>query len=352
MSVTKEVFGTAKDGRTVTAYSIKNEDGSMIRLIDYGAILQSVLVPDKDGKMRDAALGYDTVEPYETNPCYFGATIGRNGNRISGAAFSINGKQYRMTPNENGCNNLHSGPDGFEKRIWSAETGTDSVRFTLHSKDGDQGFPGEADFAVTYSFTEDHVIRIHYEGTCDQDTVMNLTNHSYWNLNGEGNGLINDHGLKINASAFTAVDAKSIPTGSIVPVEGTPFDFREMKKIGRDAGQSCEQLKNTGGYDHNFVLDHQHEGLRSAACAQSDESGISLEVLTDQPGLQFYAGNFISGPKGKQGHEYAVHSGFALESQHYPDSVNQPDFEKPIVRAGEKYDTVTCYVFRSALHIG
>lgn len=346
MSVRKEAFGKTTDGKEVTAWSISHEDGSFIRILDYGAILQSVNVPDRNGNILDIALGYDCVESYETNPCYFGATIGRNGNRIKGASFEIGGRRYQMAANEK-ANNLHSGPDGFEKRIWNAAAGEDSVTFTLESPDGDQGFPGNASFQVTYMFTEDHGITIRYEGSADQDTVMNLTNHTYWNLNGEGSGSILGHGLQVLASGYTPVDRESIPTGTVDSVEGTPFDFREMKQIGHDAAVSCEQLANTSGYDHNFALDHAGGGMRKAAEAMSEESGIAIEVLTDQPGLQFYAGNFISGPVGKNGHEYSAHTGFALETQHFPDSVNQPAFLKPIVRAGEKYETMTCYQFRS-----
>ena len=344
MSVEREVFGKTKDGQEVHAYRVILEDGSFIRVLDYGAILQSVTVPDRNGKLTDVALGYDTIAPYETNPCFFGATIGRCGNRIKGAAFSLEGKNYQMQANENG-NNLHSGPDGFEKRLWNAQAGEDSVSFSLHSPDGDEGFPGNADFTVTYTFTPEHEVRIHYQGMSDRTTVMNLTNHSYWNLNGEGGGTIFNHSLQIMADGFTPVDKESIPTGEVRPVAGTPFDFREMKPVGEDAAADEEQLAFTGGYDHNFALNGS--GWRTAAKVSADISGISMEVMTDLPGIQFYAGNFISGAPGKMGHEYQAHSGLALETQYFPDSVNKQTFAQPIVRAGEAYESTTSYLFRN-----
>lgn len=344
MKIETSLFGKTKKGEDVTAYRIENSKGSSITVLDYGAILKNVVVPDKDGHLTDVVLGYDHVADYEENPPHFGATIGRNGNRIAGASFSIDGKTYQLTKNEKN-NNLHSGPDGYEFRMWKALPNklNGAVSFHLVSPDGDQGFPGNFDVTVTYMLTESNKVKIHYEGTCDQDTVVNMTNHSYFNLNGEGSGTILNHTLEIKADGYTPVDEESIPYGRIDKVEGTPFDFRKAKTMGQDAGADDEQLAHTGGYDHNFALDGS--GLRNVACAAGDKSGITLTVMTDQPGMQFYAGNFISGPIGKNGHVYGDHEGFALETQHFPNSVNEPSFESPVVKKGSRYSTTTCYTF-------
>ncbi len=342
MAIEKRNFGIAGDGTAVTAYRIVNESAASITILDYGAILLSAVVPDKNGKMTDVVLGYDRVESYMQNPPYFGATIGRNGNRIQNAEFSINGQSFHLSQNE-GRNNLHSGPDGYSFRMWQAVTDEENqaVVFSLESPDQDQGFPGNFHIKVTYTFSDACEIGIHYEGASDRDTVANLTNHSYWNLNGTGSGSVFGQRLRINAGGYTPVDEESIPYGNVQSVEGTPFDFRKMKTIGRDAAVPCDQLAHTGGFDHNFALDA--EGFSEAAYAEADESGITLTVFTDQPGIQFYAGNFISGPVGKGGAHYGVHDGFALETQHFPNAVNTPAFLSPVLRAGEKYDTKTVY---------
>ena len=344
MSVREYVFGKLQDGREVAAFEIKNAGGASITVISYGAILQSVIVPDAAGKLRDVALGYDTVAPYEENPNYFGATIGRSGNRIAGAAFTLNGKRYTLAANENE-NNLHSCPDGYNFRLWEGKAGEDgqSASFTLHSADMDQGFPGAFDVTVTYALSDDNALSITYEGVSDADTVANMTNHSYFNLKGAGEGDIYDHFLTVCAEGYTPVDSKSIPLGSVAPVEGTPFDFRTPKPVGRDADLSCEQLAFTGGYDHNFAVDG--EGMRKAAELYSPESGIVMEVCTDLPGMQFYAGNFLKGPAGKGGAVYPIHGGLALETQYYPNSINNPAFASPVLAAGERYYTRTVYAF-------
>lgn len=345
MPVTKQLFGMMQDGRKIEGFKISNEDGSYIYLSEFGAILQSVVVPDKNGKLTDVSLGYDNLESYvDHNQAHFGSTIGRYGNRIADAKFEMNGKTYQLALNEKGINNLHSGPDGYEYRPWSGEAkGDDSVVFSLISPDGDQGFPGCFKVSVTYTFTDDHTVAIEYHGISDADTAVNMTNHSYWNLNGEGAGLIMNHSLEISASAMTPVRVGSIPTGEIRKVDGTPFDFRKMKTIARDADTDDEQLHLTGGYDHNFCLDGS--GMRTVATAIGDESGIRMEVITDQIGLQFYAGNFINSAKGKCGKEYPVHGGFALETQHYPNCINEKSFANPFVKAGEVYNTKTSYRF-------
>ena len=345
MKIESSSFGTTKDGSRVTAWKISNSRGAYIKVIDYGAVLVDVVVPDRDGELRDVALGYDTIEDYELNPPYLGATIGRCGNRIEGGKFNLGGVDYQLALNEKERNSLHSGPDGYHCRMWkgTADEEKGCVSFLLQSPDGDQGFPGNLSMTVSYVFDENNALSIIYDGVCDADTVVNMTNHSYFNLDGAGSGSIMEHELQINAEGYTPVDEFSIPYGTVEPVEGTPFDFREMKVIGRDAYQDNEQLSHTGGYDHNFALDGS--GYRSVAKALSPKSGITMTVLTDQPGIQFYAGNFISGPKGKGGKEYRPRDGFALETQHFPNSVNVLAFESPRLLSGETYHTVTSYEF-------
>ncbi len=345
MKIESSIFGKTKDGAEVTAYKITNRKGAYITVLDYGAILKDVVVPNKDGVLTDVALGYDNIASYEENPPFFGATIGRNGNRIEGATFNLNGHDYQLVLNENDKNNLHSGPNGYERRMWDAKTNEANgcVSFHILSPDGDQGFPGNFDITVTYMLTEENKVKIHYEGKSDADTIANLTNHSYFNLNGEGSGTIMDHKLMIHADGYTPVDEYSIPYGTVESVEGTPFDFRTEKTIRQDASAKDEQLLHTGGYDHNFALNGS--GLREVAVALSEQSGIKMTVMTDQPGIQFYAGNFISGPVGKNGHAYGANEGFALETQHFPNSMNVLAFDSPKLEAGERYSTTTCYTF-------
>ncbi len=347
MKIESSLFGVTRngEGEKVTAYTITNSKGSRITVIDYGAILTEVVVPDRDGKLTDVALGYDNIGSYEVNPPYLGATIGRNGNRIEGGSFNLGGVDYQLALNENERNNLHSGPDGYNFRMWSAapDEESGSVTFSLVSPDGDQGFPGELKISVTYSFSEDNTVGIRYEGVSSADTIVNMTNHSYFNLSGAGSGSIMEHELMIDADGYTPVDEYSIPYGTVESVEDTPFDFREMKRIGRDAYAENDQLEHTGGYDHNFALNGT--GMRKAAEACSEVTGITMTVTTDQPGIQFYAGNFISGPCGKGGCEYRPHDGFALETQHFPNSMNVLAFESPKLSEGEIYSTTTCYSF-------
>lgn len=345
MKITRSEFGKTTKGEKVTAFTITNSKGASLTVLNYGAVVSSIVVPDKKGELTDVVLGYDNIASYEENPPHFGATIGRNGNRIGGARFVLNGQEYQLEKNERGKNNLHSGPDGYEFRMWEGipNEKNGSVSFHLVSPDGDQGFPGEFSVTVTYMLTEMNKVKIHYEGKSDADTVANMTNHTYFNLNGEGSGKIMDHVVKIDADGYTPVDEESIPYGRVDSVEGTPFDFRSPKTIACDASSDDEQLKHTGGYDHNFALNGN--GLRNVACVTGDVSGITMTVMTDQPGMQFYAGNFISGPVGKCGHVYGVHDGFAMETQHFPDSVNQKAFEAPFLKAGEVYSTTTCYTF-------
>ena len=353
MSVTKSLFGKTEAGQEVSVYRLQNRAGSYIEVLDFGAILRAVVVPDKDGKMTDVVLGYDSVAGYENGTCFFGATIGRSGNRIAGGTFEINGVTYQMAQNENN-NNLHSGPDGYEKRIWAVKEireEENSVTFALNSPDQDQGFPGNFDIMVKYEMSEANEVIIHYMGSSDQDTVANLTNHSYFNPQGHDSGSNSDILLQIYADNYTPVaDSASIPTGEIAPVKGTPMDFTEEKPIGKDINADFEQLKFTGGYDHNYVLNGYEKGIeRVVAKAYAPKTGIAMEVTTDLPGVQFYAANFVENEQGKNGAVYGKRSAFCLETQYYPDSINQKNFESPILEQGETYNTVTIYRFSVCL---
>ena len=345
MSVEKQCFGKTEQGQEITLFNVTNKNGVVMKVTDFGAILVSVLVPDRDGEWKDVVLGYEHGEDYQVNPPHFGSTIGRNGNRIDQAAFVLNGKKIQLTPNENE-NNLHSGPDGFEFMMWEAKAEDNAVAFHHFSPDGEQGFPGNFDITVTYTLTDDNAIEIHYEGKCDQDTVANMTNHSYFNLGGHDSGVVYDQTMQLNASAYTPViDSKSIPTGEIAPVAGTPMDFTQPKLIGKEIEADFEQLKLTGGYDHNYVLDKEDGALTWMARAYCEKTGIGMEAYTDCPAVQFYTGNFIGNEKGKNGAVYGQRHGFCLESQYCPNAVNDTHFKQPFLKAGEKYDTKTIYKF-------
>lgn len=345
MSVERQNFGKTKDGQKISLYTVTNNQGMVMKVTDFGAILVSVLVKDKDGEYKDVVLGYDHGEDYQVNAPHFGSTIGRNGNRIDQAAFVLNGKKIQLTPNENG-NNLHSGPDGFEFMMWDASPFENGVAFHHTSPDGEQGFPGNFEITVTYTLTEDNSVDIHYEGTCDQDTVANMTNHSYFNLGGDDSGLVYDQIVQLHASYYTPViDSKSIPTGEIAPVAGTPMDFTAPKAIGKEIDADFEQLKLTGGYDHNFVLDKEEGKMDWMAKVYCEKTGIHLEAFTDCPAVQFYTGNFIESEQGKNGVVYEKRTGFCLESQHCPNAVNDAHFAQPFLKAGEKYDTRTVFKF-------
>ena len=346
--VRESTFGTLSSGQEVRSYHLENSKGAFAEVISYGAHLVKLCVPDRNGVLRDVVLGYDSPAGYEANHFFFGATIGRNGNRIGHAEFMANGKKYTLAKNEND-NNLHSGPNGFEAKIWdAAEIGQEenSVTFSRISPDGENGFPGEMKVAVKYTMTEDCELRIQYNAVCDQDSIANFTNHSYFNLAGEGSGDILSQELKINAQYYTPVDPVSIPVGIKAPVEGSVMDFRTAKPIGQDIEADFRQLLFTGGFDHNFVTDDYEEGrVRDIAEAYCKESGIRMTVSSDLPCVQFYAGNFIKDETGKNGHVYKKRNGFCLETQVEPDAVNVPDFHSPILKAGEKFQSVTGYRF-------
>lgn len=344
--VTVSTFGKLKDGSEVKKYTITNKSGSSIAVLDLGAVLQSAVFPDKDGNMVDVTLGYDTAEPYEAGLNCFGGTIGRHANRIKNGTFVIDGKTYQLFLN-NGINNLHSGPNGFHIRMFDAAiAGDNAVKFTIDSPEGDQGFPGHAVCSVTYTLTDENEMELSCDCTSDKDTVMNMTNHAYWNLNGHADGSIEPHLLKIAAVNYTPLLPNQTPSGEVVPVEGTPFDFREFREIGRDINAESEQLTIGSGYDHNFMIDGS--GLRVHAVLKGEKSGITMTVLSDLPAIQLYTGNCLTvTTPGKGGAQYVVRGGVALETQYVPDAVNLPMFESPILKAGEKYLTKTIYRFEA-----
>lgn len=338
-------FGITKDGSKPYLYKMKNDAGMEVQVSDFGATLVNVTVLDQDKNPVEVVLGYEDAAGYENGTAAIGAIVGRNANRIGGACVTINGIDYKLAEND-GKNNLHSGPDVYQKRMWRVvENGDDHVTFLLHSPDGDQGYPGALVMKVTYSLDEENTLMIHYEAEPDQDTIINMTNHSYFNLNGHKSGDVLNHTLWLNADAFTPADAASIPTGEIRSVEGTPMDFRTDKTIGKDIEADYEPLVFGKGYDHNWVLKNEGEFDKVAEVA-GDESGIHMSVLTDLPGVQIYTANFLDGEKGRDGAVYEMRDAICLETQYYPDAIHHENFPGPICKKGEKYDTRTAYRFR------
>ena len=348
MGISKKKFGVTKDGRQVTQYILKNDKGMEAAVIDFGAILVKLLVPNRKGEVRDIVLGYDRLEDYEENSCFFGATIGRNANRIGGAAFSIDGKAYRLAANENG-NNLHTDfQKGFHKVLWETQVdeAANAVVFTYESPDGENGFPGNVKMSVTYTLLEDNGLRITYDGLSDQKTVLNVTNHTYFNLAGHDAGTILDETMMICADGFTEILPGAIPTGKVLPVEGTAMDFRTARRIGDRIDEDWEQLTLVGGYDHNWALRGEPGQEALAARVEDAAAELTMEVYTDLPGVQFYAGNAITEQTGKGGAFYGKRQALCLETQYFPNSVNEPGFRQPIFEAGEPYHTVTTYRFK------
>ena len=348
MNTGKQEFGQTSGGKKACIYTIRKGEG-LARITDFGAALVSYMIKDASGKTVDISLGYDDVTGYEKGSSSVGGCVGRNANRIAGVAFTLNGKRYQLAKNE-GENNLHSGPDVYEKRFWRTEgvsgDGT-SITFSLHSPDGDQGYPGNLDLSVTYSFPEEGALQLCWQARSDQDTICNPTNHSYFNLNGHDSGTdVFGHQLQILADCMTPVRKGAIPTGARAEVAGTPFDFRGFKAIGRDKDMESEQLSLTGGYDHNFVLREAEGKVRKAAAVFSPETGLEMEVDTDAPGLQFYTANFLEEHTGKGGAAYGPHRGFCLETQFFPNAINIPSFPQPVLRAGEMFRSVTIYRVR------
>jgi aldose 1-epimerase len=345
--VTSVRFGTMADGTTVDAHTLKNAAGMEVTAIAYGGIITSLKVPDRNGTVGDVVLGFDHLEGYLKGHPFFGAIVGRYGNRIGGATFTLDGQTYTLAKN-NGPNHLHGGVKGFDKVLWkmAAIAGQNAIELTRTSPDGEEGYPGNLAVKVTYTLTDRNELIVDYEATTDKATPVNLTQHSYFNLAGEGSGDILGHEVTINADRYTPVDATLIPTGEIASVEGTPFDFRQATPIGARINADHPQLKAGGGYDHNWVLNRSGEGLQLAARVVEPKSGRTLEVRTLEPGVQFYAGNFLDGSiTGKGGHVYGHRTGFCLETQHYPDSPNKPNFPSTILQPGQQYKTRTVFTF-------
>jgi len=347
--MTKESFGKTSDGQNVDIYTLTNSGGAEVKITNYGGIVTSLKVPDRNGKLDDIVLGFDNLDAYLKGHPYFGAIIGRYGNRIAKGRFTLHGLEYKLAVN-NGENHLHGGIKGFDKVVWKAKPRTlangAALELTYLSKDGEEGYPGNLSVKVVYTLTNANALKIDYSATTDKDTVVNLTHHSYFNLAGQGNGDILNHRLFVNAARFTPTDAGSIPTGELRSVRGTPFDFTRAITIGARINQDYEQLKFGKGYDHNFVLNGKIGILRPVARVSESTSGRVMEVWTTEPGMQLYTGNFLdSALTGKDGKVYQQRYGFCLETQHYPDSPNKPKFPTTVLRKGGRYHTITIYEF-------
>ncbi len=345
MSVIREEFGANKAGETIYLYTITNNKGMSVKVMNYGANLVQVNVPDKDGNTRDVVLGFDEANRYFENGSFFGAAVGPCANRTANAQFAIDGTVYHLDVND-GPNNLHSHMEnGYHKRMWDAQYGEDFVKFSLKDTDGNLGLPGNRLVELTYTLSEDNRIRLHYYMESDKKTLFNMTNHSYFNLKGQGNGNIEDHVITIKASHYLPVVPGAIPTGEIAPVAGTVMDFTTPYTIGERVREDFEQLVLTKGYDHNWVLDDFDGSVQLVASAESAESGITMKAYTNLPGMQFYAGNCIGEESGKGGTMYGARSGFCFETQFYPDCANQSQFPSAIFGPDRAYDYTTIYEF-------
>jgi len=343
-AVTKAPFGKTSDGKPVEIYTLTSKDLT-VRIMTFGARVVSLDAPDRSGKRADVVLGYNDLASYEADKStYFGSIVGRYGNRLAKGTFSIDGQSFHVPLNNNG-NSLHGGPVGFDHKLWTGREIPDGVEMTLVSPDGDMGFPGELTAHVRYTLVGDQ-LRIAYSATTTKATVLNLTNHSYFNLAGDGSGTILDQVMMIDADRYTPIDAGLIPTGELAPVAGTPFDFRTPTAIGKRIDTPNEQLKLAGGYDHNWVLNATGHSLHLAAKAYDPKSGRTLTVTTTEPGVQFYSGNFLDGSyTGKTGVKYEKHFGFCLETQHFPDSPNHPSFPSTLLKPGETMHSETVFTF-------
>lgn len=329
MEITKNVFGKTADGNVIEGFELKNASGAMVKIISYGARVQSFIFNN-----INVVLGYDTVAEYESDDTYKGAVVGRSANRIGGAEFKLNGKVYKIDKNDGGKNHLHGGFNGFEKKIWTGEILPDGLKLSVESPDGEGGYPGNLKASVIYSLTNDNALKIIYSAVSDKDTLCNLTNHSYFNLNGEGDIL--NHDIQIFADTYTWANAESVPDGRILSVEGTPMDLRQPQKIGEHIDDDFDELNYGRGYDHNYCLGKLGE-IKTAATVIGDKSKIKLTVETDMPGIQFYSGNWLNDNKFKK------RSGFALETQFYPNAINLENFDKPILKVGETFKSTTVY---------
>jgi len=352
-TISKESFGETPGGRPVDRYTLTNTHGMTMKVLTFGGVIQKLRVPDRNGHFRNVVLGFNSVADYasDADP-YFGALIGRYGNRIANGEFQLDGTTYTL-PKNNGPNTLHGGTKGFDDRLWRAEpirrNGKVGLALRLTSRDGDMGFPGTLNVKVTYVLRNDNTVKIRYRATTDAPTVVNLTQHSYFNLRGNGSGTIYDHRLKIAANRFTPVDSTLIPTGDLRKVAGSPFDFRTAKPIGRDIRDATKQLLFGQGYDHNWVLRHAGPDMHLAARLHDPTSGRTLTIRTEEPGIQFYSGNFLDGTLvGTAGKAYRQGDGLALETQHFPDSPNQPDFPSTRLNPGDTYDTTTVWEFSAS----
>jgi aldose 1-epimerase len=350
-TVSHQITSVMFQGKPIEMVTLKNANGMEVQAISYGAIITSIKAPDRAGKVADVVLGFDQSNQYfaEPTPPYFGAVVGRYGNRIANGAFALDFKKYVLAKN-NGPNHLHGGNKGFDKVLWSVATknaaeGASAI-FTRTSPDGEEGYPGNLDVRVTYTLTDKNALIVDFHATTDKPTVVNLTQHTYFNLAGEGSGDILGHQLTLNADRYTPVGDTLIPTGQLAPVAGTPFDFRKATVIGARIEQDNVQLKNGKGYDHNWVLNRKGTGVEPAAVLTDPKSGRTLEIATTEPGIQFYSGNFLDGTiKGKGGHVYGLRSGLCLETQHFPDSPNHKNFPSTELRPGKAYDSRTVFTF-------
>jgi len=348
-TVTKAPFGKTAEGQQVDIYMLTNSKGAEARIINYGGALVSLKVPDKNGKLGDVVLGYDSIGDYEQHRSYIGALIGRYGNRIAKGKFTLDGKEYTLAVN-NGENHLHGGLKGFNRVVWTARPFADAdgahLELTYLSKDGEEGYPGNLNVTVVYTLTDKNELKIAYSATTDKTTIVNLTNHAYFNLAGAGSGDILNHVVTLNADRFTPTDSGSIPTGELRSVKGTPFDFTKPTTIGARINQEDEQLKFGSGYDHNFVLNENGKQPSLAATVYEPTTGRMMEVYTTEPGIQFYTGNYLDGAiKGKNSQDYPRRSAFCLETQHFPDSPNKPSFPSVVLKPGGKFSSTTIYKF-------
>ena len=344
MPITSAPFGVTRSGEAVTVFTLTNANGMTVRVLDRGCIVQSIQVPDAAGNLVDVALGYDTVDAYEDGSCFYGAFIGRYANRIGGSAFPLNGGTVNLTPNE-GPNHLHG---VYATSVFYGVPQGNALVLKRTSPAGEEGYPGQLELTVTYTLTEDNALVLDYQAVSDADTVINLTNHTYFNLNGHNSGCVDGHMLQIAASQVSEIDGATLPTGRAFDVAGTPFDFRTPKTIGQDLDLSNQQIGLANGYDHNFILDTA-DLSQPFAKAQGDQTGIVMTCYTTQPGVQFYSANFLQDDpamgRGKGGATYHQRDAFCLETQHFPDSPNHPTFPSTVLRAGETYHQVTRYQF-------